>query len=87
MSRVPSDPHFKTSNIFKKRLNALIADLDCSIYEFAQKANISVGVITRATIYGITPSVKPLIKIADTCDVSLHFLLGLTDVTIFTPLF
>ena len=85
MSRVPSDSHLKTSDLFKKRLNELIADLDCSIYEFAPKAHVSKGVITRATIYGIIPSVKPLIKIADTCEVSLEYLLGLTNETIFSP--
>lgn len=41
MSRVPSDSHLKTSDLFKKRLNELIADLDCSIYEFAPKAHVA----------------------------------------------
>lgn len=84
MSRVPSDSLFKSSELFKRRLNEAIADSDCSIYEFAKKAEVSKGVITRASIYGIIPSVRPLIKIADTVELSLEFLLGLSDVSAFT---
>lgn len=85
MSRVISDTQMRVSEIFRIRLNALIADCDCSIYEFAEKANISRGVITRAAIYGIILSVKPLIKMADTLNVSLEYLLGLTDNNSFEP--
>ena len=85
MSRVISDTQMRVSEIFRIRLNALIADFDCSIYEFAERAKISRGVITRAAIYGIIPSVKPLIKIADTLNIFLTYLLGLTDNNSFDP--
>ena len=84
MSRVPSDSHLKSSDLFKKRLNEIIADSDCSIYEFAKNAEVSKGVITRAAIYGIIPSVRPFIKIADAAAVSLEFLLGISDERNFT---
>ena len=85
MAKVTSDSHMRSSETFRIRLNSLIADLDCSIYEFADKANVSKGVLTRAAIYGIIPSVRTLIKIADCLCVSLEYLLGLTDNTFYEP--
>ncbi|HIV63485.1 MAG TPA: transcriptional regulator [Firmicutes bacterium] len=85
MAKVTSDSHMRSSETFRIRLNSLIADLDCSIYEFADKANVSKGVLTRAALYGIIPSVRPLIKIADCLCVSLEYLLGLTDNTFYEP--
>ena len=79
MSRVASDSQYRVSELFRIRLNSLIEDNDCTIYEFAKGAKVSRGVITRAAIYGIIPSVKSLIKIADALNVSLQYLLGLTD--------
>ena len=85
MAKVTSDSHMRSSETFRIRLNSLIADLDCSIYEFAAQAKVSKGVLTRAALYGIIPSVRPLIKIADCLCVSLEYLLGLTDNTFYEP--
>ena len=83
MPRVTSDSQMKSSELFKKRFNSLVAELDCSIYEFAEKAKVSRGVVTRAAIYGIIPSVRLLIKICDYLKVSLEYILGLTDTKYF----
>ncbi len=85
MSRVPSDSQMKSSELFKKRLNSLIAEQDCSIYEFADRAKVSRGVVARAAIHGIIPSVKLLIKICDYLKISLEYLLCLTDDKNFEP--
>ena len=76
MSRIPTETEKRISPQFKKRLNDLIDDLEITKYEFAKLVNVSVPVITRATIYGIIPSLRPLIKIADYFHVSLEYLLG-----------
>lgn len=85
MSRIPLETEKRISNQFKKRLNELIGDLEITKYEFAKLAGISVPVITRATIYGIIPSLRPLIKIADFFRVSLTYLLGDVDKDEFYP--
>ena len=85
MSRVISDSQMRCSEMFRKRLNAQIAGQDCSIYEFAERANVSKGVVVRAAIYGIVPSLRPLIKIADTLHISLEYLLGSVERGFFEP--
>lgn len=83
MPRVTSDSQMKSSELFRKRINELIANQDCSIYEFAERANVGKGVITRAAIHGIIPSVRLLIKIADALNISLEYMIGLTDTMAF----
>ena len=76
MARIPSETEMKISPAFQKRLLEIIEDHECNKYEFASFVGISKGVITRATIYGIVPSLQSLIKIADKLDISLEYLLG-----------
>lgn len=83
MARVPSDSKLKSSVVFKNRFIALVAEQDCTIYEFAKNAGVSKSVVTRAAIYGIIPSVKLLIKIANALNTSLTYLLGMTEIKLF----
>lgn len=76
MPKIPSDTENRISPAFQKRLLELIDEQECSKYEFASKIQVSVPVITRAAIYGIIPSLKILIKIADYLNVPLLYLLG-----------
>ncbi len=85
MSRVPSSSQMKSSDEFKKRFNAIIAEQDCSIYEFAEKAGVSRGVVTRAAIYGIIPSVKILIRICNYLKVSFDYIACMSDDKAFEP--
>ena len=79
MSKIPENSEYKISPTFQNRLIELIDEQDCSRYEFASSAGISKGALGRATIYGIVPSVRTLIKIADFLNVSLDYLLGNID--------
>ncbi|MFQ7078438.1 MAG: helix-turn-helix domain-containing protein [Christensenellaceae bacterium] len=47
--------------------------------DFAKLVGVSKDVISRAVLYGIIPSVRSLIKIADFLNISLEFLLAETD--------
>ena len=85
MPRTPSEPEKRISSEFQHRLIELMSDEECSKSELAEKAQISVSVLTRAEIYAIIPSVKVLIKIADSFEVSLPYLLGETDKRDFYP--
>ena len=85
MPRTPSEPEKRISPEFQHRLIELMSDEECSKKELAEKAHISVSVLTRAEIYAIIPSVKVLIKIADSFEVSLPYLLGETDKRDFYP--
>ena len=83
MSKIPADTEKKISDSFRKRLNELIDEQGCSKSDFANLVQVSLPVITRAAIYGIIPSLRPLIKIADYFNISLPYLLGETDDEIF----
>ena len=85
MSKIPADTEKKISDSFRKRLNELISEQGCSKNEFANLVQVSLPVITRAAIYGIIPSLRPLIKIADYFKISLPYLLGENDDEIFYP--
>lgn len=61
---------------FKKRLAELIEEKGCSKREFAQQVGVSKDVIIRGTMYGIVPSLQSLIKIADSLNMPLDYLLG-----------
>lgn len=79
MARLPEECVMRTSNIFQKRLIDLIDDQDLSKLEFAKFAGVNKEVISRATIYGIIPSVRSLVKIADALNISIPYLLGETN--------
>lgn len=86
MSKIPAETVKKISTAFQKRLLELMEEQGCTKYEdFAALVKVSVPVITRATIYGIIPSLRPLIKIADCFEISLPYLLGESDNENFYP--
>ena len=67
------------SNSFKKRLNNLVSDLDCKRLDLPNLFNVNVHTISNALLYGIVPSTKILVRIADYFDVSINYLLGESD--------
>lgn len=85
MPKIPTETEKRISPAFQERLLELIDELECTKYQFAAKVQVSVAVITRATIYGIIPSLKILIKLADYLNVPLLYLLGETDERSFDP--
>lgn len=80
MSKAPEMSQYRTSEIFKKRLIHAIYDKGCSKKQFAALMGVSEPIITRATLYGIVPTVPILIKIANSLNVSLEYLMGFTEI-------
>lgn len=78
MARNP-EGNINISEKFKKRIIQIIDEQDCAKKDFPKFVGVSKDVIIRATKYGIIPSLKILIKIADKVNVSLPYLLGETD--------
>ena len=78
MPKMPENTENRISTSFQNRLLEIMDEYDCknNNKKFASLVVISTPVISRATIYGIVPSLRPLIKIADTLDISLTYLLG-----------
>ncbi len=65
---------------FQKRFKSLLEDADYSRSEIAKLIPLSQSTLSNALTYGIIPSTKTLIKIADFFDISISFLLGKTDI-------
>ncbi len=78
MARLPQETENRISYAFRSNLVSIIAELDITKEEFALAARVNKEVITRATVYGIIPSMRSLIKIADYVRCSIPFLLGET---------
>ena len=77
MSKFPENSEMRTSKEFSNRIKELIEESECvSNKKFAELVGVSFPVISRAVNYGIIPSTKILIKIADELDLSLMYLLG-----------
>lgn len=72
-----------TSESFKKRINEIISDMDISKGEFAELTGVNKTLISHATLYGIIPNLKNLIKIANRLEISMDFLLGKTSENFF----
>lgn len=70
---------------FQASLLEIINDKNYKRTELAPLIGISKDIISKATIYGIIPKVKSLIKIADFFNVSLNYLLAETDNDYFYP--
>ena len=79
MSKLLESSQTLISMDFQHRLIELISDQECSNSDFAKLVGVSKDVISRAVLYGIIPSVRSLIKIADFLNISLEFLLAETD--------
>lgn len=83
MARFPDEYESRISFAFQKRILKLIDEQMCSKKNFSLLVGVNKEVITRATVYAIIPSVRSLIKIADSLDLSFLYLLGETDENIF----
>lgn len=89
MSRKPEDSA-NISSALQTRVKNFISDEDCdggkcSNSDFAKRVGVSKNVISNITNYGIVPSVRSLIKIADYLNVSILYLLGECDDRSFEP--
>ena len=67
------------SEKFQIRIKQIIDEQDFNKKDFAKYVGVSKEVIIRATKYGIIPSLKILIKIANKVNASLPYILGETD--------
>lgn len=80
MSKFPENAQFRISEDFRERLKLLMEDNDYpSNKQFAEAVGVSIPVISKAVNFGIVPSLRMLIKIADKLEVSVKFLLGIDD--------
>lgn len=64
---------------FQKRFNSIIEDSDYKRTELNKLIPLSQSTLSNALTYGIIPSTKTLIKIADFFNISIEYLLGKTD--------
>ncbi len=85
MPKTPEESKYRTSANFQLRLKMSIEDCDMTKKEFARAAGISQEVIIRATVYGIVPSVKSLIKLCDFLQCPIFYLMGETEDRDFIP--
>ncbi len=65
MPRTPDESKYRISARFQDRLKSLIEEQDLTKKGFATAAGVNKEIIIRATVYGIIPSVKSLIKLAN----------------------
>lgn len=86
MSKFPESSQFRVSTDFSKRIKLIMDDNDCSTNkQFAELVGVSVPVISKAVNFGIVPSLRTLIKIADCLELSFKYILGVDDKNEFTP--
>lgn len=86
MSKFPENTQFRISADFSKRLKLIKDDNDCtSNKQFAEFVGVSTPVISKGVNFGIIPSLRSLIKIADRLDLSLNYLLGIDAENEFIP--
>ena len=78
MAKNPENSN-NVSEKFQNRIKQIIDEQEFDKKDFPKFVDVSPEVIIRATKYGIIPSLKSLIKIADKVNVSLSYLLGETD--------
>lgn len=67
------------SEAFKKRINYLADETYLTKSQLRLKIGISNSSFFSATVYGIVPTTKILVKIADYFEVSVNYLLGKTS--------
>ncbi len=85
MAKNPESNGGNVSEKFQNRIKQIIDDADCDKKNFPKFVGVSKDVIIRATKYGIIPSLKSLIKIADKTGVSIVYLLGERERNEFYP--
>lgn len=78
MAKNPENSN-NVSEKFQNRIKQIVDEQEFDKKDFPKFVDVSPAVIIRATKYGIIPSLKSLIKIADKVNVSLSYLLGETD--------
>ena len=78
MAKNPENSN-NVSEKFQNRIKQIIDEQEFDKKDFQKFVDFSPAVNIRATKYGIIPSLKSLIKIADNVNVSLSYLLGETD--------
>lgn len=78
MAKNPENSN-NVSEKFQNRIKQIVDEQEFDKKDFPKFVDVSPAVIIRATKYGIIPSLKSLIKIADNVNVSLSYLLGETD--------
>ncbi len=71
------------SIIFQERFSELVRELDCPRKDLSAKLNVNPEIISKALNYGILPRPRALIKIADSLNISLEYLLGISDNEVF----
>ncbi len=64
---------------FQARIQQLVDDCDYTRTELRTMLRISTNSFTNAVVYGIVPTPKTLMKIADFFEVSFDYLLGKSD--------
>lgn len=79
MSKIPNDTQNRISKTFQKRLKDIAIDEELNMKEFANSTGVSLPVIRLAFQFGIIPSVRTLIKIADFAEISFDYLVGFTN--------
>lgn len=80
MSKFPENSEMRMSKEFSERIKELIEENECvSNQKFAELVGVSFPVISKAVNFGIIPTMKILIKIADKLDLSLSYLLGISE--------
>lgn len=67
------------SSIFQKRFKDIIEESDYKRTELVKLIPISQSTLSNALSYGIIPSVKTLIRVADFFNISISYLLGKTN--------
>ena len=67
------------SNEFKKRIRELSAETKLNYSDLIKKIGINEHPFSHAIHYGIIPSTRTLIRIADYFEVTIDYLLGKTD--------
>ena len=86
MSRYPAEAFFRESKDYRSRLTQLMEENGCeSPKQFAMFLGVNYLTIARSIIHGKVPSTGMAIKLADKLNLSLSYLLALSDVNVYKP--
>ena len=85
MSKMPDESEYLVSEVFKKIFTEKFEDSGLTKKDFAAFLSVSQPVVARALNFGIIPSLRTLIKIADKLELSIEYFLGRTTDASFFP--
>ena len=85
MSKNPETSSYRTSEKFRKLILELIYEKGCNKTDFAKLVHVNPSIISHAILYSIIPSVRSLIKIADSLGYTVSYVLGESDDPAFYP--